>query len=98
MLVDEGHWAEFMAVGADHGFRPRREDALAFAQETRVLLVRHQESGLDVDMVFGSLPFEKEAVARATWTELGGVQVPLPRPPEDLITMKAVCPAWMFTS
>lgn len=89
VLVDEGHWAKFMVTGERHGFRVRRGDALAFAQETRVLLVRHRESGMDVDVVFGWLPFEKQAVARATWTELGGIQMPLPRP-EDLIIMKAV--------
>ena len=89
VMVDEGHWAEFLAAGAEHGFMPRRDDALAFAQETRVLLVRHQESGMDADIVLGLLPFEKEAVARATWVELSGVQVPLPLP-EDLIIMKAV--------
>jgi len=89
VLVDEGHWADFLAAGAEHGFSPRRDDALAFAQETRVLLVRHLESGIDGDMVFGSLPFEKKAVARATWLELGGIRVPLPLP-EDLIVMKAV--------
>jgi predicted nucleotidyltransferase len=54
-----------------------------------VELVGHEESGIDVDIVFGSLPFEKEAVARATWVELGGVRIPLPLP-EDLIVMKAV--------
>jgi predicted nucleotidyltransferase len=89
VLVNESHWVEFMGEGAKHGFIPRRDDVLAFAQETRVLLLRHQESGIDVDIVFGSLPFEKEAVARATWVELGGVQAPLPLP-EDLIVMKAV--------
>jgi len=89
VLVDQGQWAEFMAAGAKHGFIVRRDDALAFAKETQVLLVRHQQSGIDVDIVFGSLPFEKEAVARATWVELGGVQAPLPLP-EDLIVMKAV--------
>jgi hypothetical protein len=89
VLVDEAHWADFLTAGAGYGFIPRREDALAFAQETRVLLVRHQKSGIDADIVFGSLPFEKEAVARATWVELGGVRVPLPLP-EDLIVMKAV--------
>jgi hypothetical protein len=49
--------------------------------------MRHQESGIDVDIVFGSLPFEKKAVAEATWMDLGGVQAPLPLP-EDLIIMK----------
>jgi len=89
VLLDEGRWAEFIAAGAEHGFSPRRDDPLAFARETRVLLVRHQESGIDVDIVFGSLPFEKEAVARATWVELSGIRVPLPLP-EDLIVLKAV--------
>ena len=89
VLLDEDHWGEFLAVGTQHGFVPRRADALAFAQETRVLLVRHEESGIDADIVFGSLAFEKEAVARATWVELGGVRVPLPLP-EDLIVMKVV--------
>ena len=89
VLVDEGRWADLLIAGAGYGFIPRRDDALAFAQETRVLLVRHQESSIDVDIIFGSLTFEKEAVARATWVELGGVRVPLPTP-EDLIIMKAV--------
>lgn len=89
VLLDEDHWGEFLAAGTQHGFVPRRADALAFAQETRVLLVRHEESGIDADIVFGSLAFEKEAVARATWVELGGVRVPLPLP-EDLIVMKVV--------
>jgi len=89
VLLDEDRWAEFMAAGEEHGFSPRRDDPLPFARETRVLLVRHQESGIDVDIVFGSLPFEKDTVARATWVELGGVRVPLPLP-EDLIVLKAV--------
>jgi hypothetical protein len=89
VLVEEGDWAEFVAAGVGRGFSLRRNDALAFAQEARVLLMRHQESGIDVDIVFGSLPFEEKAVAQATWMELGGVQAPLPLP-EDLIIMKAV--------
>lgn len=89
VLVDEVHWAKFLAAGANLGFLPRRADALAFAQETRVLLMRHEPSGIDADIVFGSLPFEKEAVTRAGWVELGGVKIPLPLP-EDLIIMKAV--------
>ena len=89
VLVDQSHWAEFIVAGAGYGFIPRRDDALAFAKETQVLLLRHRESDIDVDIVFGLLPFEKEAVTRAVWMELGGVQVPLPLP-EDLIIMKAV--------
>jgi hypothetical protein len=89
VLVDEIHWGEFMAAGAKHGFVPRRDDPLVFAKETRVLLVRHQESGIDVDVVFGALSFEKEVITRATWVDLGNVRIPLPLP-EDLIVLKAV--------
>ena len=89
VLLEEGRWGEFLAAGAGHGFLPRRADALAFARETRVLLVRHGESGSDLDLVFGSLPFEKEAAIRAKWVDLGGVAIPLSSP-EDLIIMKAV--------
>jgi predicted nucleotidyltransferase len=89
VLVDEGQWGNFLAAGAPFGFVPRRAEVLAFARETRVLLMRHEPSGLDLDLVFGSLTFEKEAIARAQWVEVGGVRIPLPQP-EDLIIMKAV--------
>ncbi len=89
VLVAEDHWADFLTAGARYGFLPRRDDVLTLVQATRVFLLRHQESGIDVDIVFGSLQFEKEAVARSIWVDLGGVQIPLPLP-EDLIIMKAV--------
>jgi len=57
VVVDEGRWAGFLATGAKYGFVPRQRDTLAFAQQSRVLLVRHEPSGLDADVVFGSLPF-----------------------------------------
>lgn len=71
------------------GFAPRHTEPLAFARESRVLLVRHQSSGIDVDVAFGALPFEQEAIARAVWTDIGGIRIPLPAP-EDLIIMKAI--------
>jgi hypothetical protein len=89
VVVDEGRWAGFLATGAKYGFAPRQSDILAFAQQSSVLLVHHEPSGLDADVVFGSLPFERETVARSVWVEVSGVLVPLPRP-EDLIVLKAV--------
>jgi hypothetical protein len=53
------------------------------------LLVRHQPTGIDVDIALGCLPFEEEAVARAKAVQVAGVSVPLPTP-EDLVIMKAV--------
>lgn len=89
VILAETRWPEFLIAGAAYGFIPRRNDALAFAHQTQVLLMRHRESGIDADIIFGSLPFEKEAIARATRVDLGGLWAPLPRP-EDLIIMKAV--------
>src|SRR5262249_10764458 len=57
--------------------------------ESRVLLLRHEATGIDIDIAFGCLPFEEEAIARAKTALVAGVAVPLPTP-EDLIIMKAV--------
>ena len=89
VLLPDERWPAFMDAGSAFGFVPRQPDALEFAQEARVLLVRHQPTGIDVDVALGCLPFEEEAVARARTVEVAGVSVPLPTP-EDLIIMKAV--------
>lgn len=89
VLLAEDSWERFLLSGARFGFVPRRLDTLAFARQTRVLLVHHEPSGIDADIVFGRLPFEEEAIARVVSVDLGGVSVPLATP-EDLIIMKAV--------
>lgn len=89
VFVSEAEWAGFLSLGAKFGFVPRRADAIEFAKMARVLLVQHGASGIDVDVVFGALPFEEEALARAVQVEIRGIRVPLPSP-EDLIIMKAV--------
>ena len=87
VLLDESEWEAFLAKGARFGFVPRLADAVAFAHQARVLLVRHDASGIDLDIAFGALPFEEEAVARTVWHEVAGVRIPLPLP-EDLVIMK----------
>jgi hypothetical protein len=89
VLLAEERWPAFMDAGSEYGFVPRLPDCLAFAHEARVLLLRHQASGIDVDVALGCLPFEEEAVARAVLVQVAGVSVPLPTP-EDLVIMKAV--------
>jgi hypothetical protein len=89
VLLAEERWPAFLEAGSALGFVPRQPDTLAFAREARVLLVRHQATGIDVDVALGCLPFEKEAVARARVVQVAGVSVPLPTP-EDLVIMKAV--------
>lgn len=41
------------------------EDALEFASRSRVLLLRHVLSQIDIDIILGGLPFERSAVAVA---------------------------------
>ncbi len=74
-----------------HAIRPRITDALQFARERQVLLLRHEPSGVTVEISFGWLPFEEEALSRAAETILEDVVVRVAIP-EDLIVYKAA--AW----
>lgn len=89
VLVDEERWDSFLASGEQFGFLPRLPDAVAFARQSRMLLVRHEPTSVDVDLSFGALPFEHEAVERATQQRVAGVEFPV-LTPEDLLIMKAV--------
>ncbi len=60
-----------------------------FARQSRVLLVRHQPSGIDADISLGALPFEEEVLHRKLSVQAAGLSLPLPTP-EDLIVLKAV--------
>jgi hypothetical protein len=88
-LPDHDAWPAFLIDGERHGIVPRIQDALEFARSSRVLLLRHEGSGVPIDLSMGALPFEENAVRRAVPTEVGGLRVPLPVP-EDLLVMKAV--------
>ncbi len=79
----------FFQAAKDHGLEPRIEDSLAFARQSRVLLMHHADSGINVDVSLGALPFERDAIDRVRTVALGDVSVPLPSV-EDLIVMKAV--------
>ena len=89
VLDDDSQIAPFLAQGADHGIVPRIADAIAFARSHRVLLLRHPESGIDIDVSCGCMPFESEVLDRLTKNGMLGFDVPLPTP-EDMIVMKAV--------
>ncbi|MDT7604706.1 MAG: hypothetical protein QOF61_2703 [Acidobacteriota bacterium] len=87
--IEQEHWDDFLRVGESFGFTPRLSDALAFAAASRALLLRHQPSGVSVDLAFGSLEFEREMIARAATCEIAGLKLKLPTF-EDLIITKAV--------
>ena len=78
-----------LQVAAEQGIEPRIADPIEFARKSRVLLLRHVASGVDIDLSLGILPFEIEMVARSKLFEIGPIQLRLPTP-EDLIILKAV--------
>ena len=87
--LGERSWEAFLSAGESRGFEGRINDVLEFATRSRVMLLRHAASGINVDVSCGALPFEREMIERASAVEVGGVRVKVPSP-EDLIVMKAV--------
>ena len=80
---------QLLEVAQQEGLMPRVSDAVDFARRQRVLLLRHQVSGIDVDISLGILPFEEEAIRRSTLHRVGTLEVRLPTV-EDLIILKAI--------
>lgn len=74
-----------------HRILTRVPDALAFARERQVLLLRHEPSGTPLEITLAWLPFELDALARASVVDFRGVPVRVATP-EDLVVYKAV--AW----
>jgi predicted nucleotidyltransferase len=71
------------------GMAPRLSDAEEFARRHRVLLLRHEESGVNIDLTLGMLAFEVEAVERSVVHHIDDLAIRLPTV-EDLIVLKAV--------
>jgi hypothetical protein len=88
-ILAEKDWQKAIDTATTFGIVPRIKDALEFARRSRVLLLRHAESGIDLDVTFAGLPFEESAVSNSQFHDVGGIQVKLPRV-EDLLVMKAI--------
>lgn len=88
-VVPDDQWTQLLGSSKAHGILPRIENPIEFARRTRVLLLRHTESGIDIDVILSGLQFEAEAVSRATVHDLSGVRLRLPQV-EDLLIMKAI--------
>lgn len=89
VILPEAQWERAIQGAAGFGIVPRITDALGFARRSRVLLMRHTDSGIDLDITFGSLPFEQAAVEHGSVHDVSGMPIPLPRV-EDLLVMKAL--------
>jgi len=88
-ILPEADWAKAVSTAASHGILPRIENPLDFARRSRVLLMRHAASGIDIDLTFGRLSFEQTAIDHSEIHDIGGLRVRLPRV-EDLLIMKAI--------
>lgn len=80
-----------IAILGRHDITPRIDDALSFVRDRQVLLLRHEPTGVTIEISFAWLPFEEEALARAIETDVEGMKVRLATP-EDLIVYKTT--AW----
>ncbi len=71
------------------GFVPRVKNIDAFARQNRLVLLRHVETGIDIDISMGAMPLEVEMVQRSQMWQYRKLRVPLPTV-EDLIILKAI--------
>jgi hypothetical protein len=89
ILADDLGWERALESAKRHGLAPRIDDPLGFAARSRMLLLRHVATAIQVDISLGALPFEREAVERSSVVKVGSLRLPLVTA-EDLVIMKAV--------
>jgi hypothetical protein len=95
--VDATVWGEEVELDelvealARQGVVPRVRDALEFARQRQVLLLRHTPSGTPIEVSIAWLPFEREALGKAVQLDFASLRIPV-AVPEDLVIYKAL--AW----
>jgi predicted nucleotidyltransferase len=87
--IDLDQLEAFVESGKRFGFVPRVSDPIDFARKARVLLLRHQQTNIGIDLSCGALPFEREMLDRATELTAGAISLRIATS-EDLIILKAV--------
>lgn len=89
VLLPMAELPHLLKIASEEGLTPRIDNAHEFARRNRVLLLRHNASGINIDISLGILPFEAETVERSRVYTLGDLSLRLPTP-EDLIIFKAI--------
>lgn len=93
--IDATIWSEdipiedLLRTSESFGLISRIDNPLEFASEARILLLKHRDTGVGIDLSLGALPFEKEMIDRAGIIMVGSLQLRVARA-EDLIISKAV--------
>jgi len=88
-LADDSDVPRLLSLGKQHGVTARAADAVEFAKVSRVLLLRHEPSGIEIDVSLATLPFEREVIERAAERTVRGVTFRLASA-EDIVVMKAI--------
>jgi hypothetical protein len=89
VVLDEGDVDEFLRQASTVGLSPRIAGPVEFLRRSAMLLLKHDATGMLIDINQSRLPFEHQATARSKIKRLGSISIPIPTP-EDLIIMKAV--------
>ncbi|QQS47654.1 MAG: nucleotidyl transferase AbiEii/AbiGii toxin family protein [Acidobacteriota bacterium] len=87
--IEREDWEPFIQQAVNHGFEPRNKEPLDFAQQHRIFLLTHRNTGITVDISLGALPFEEEMINRSVIAEKDELRLKVPTP-EDLIIMKII--------
>ena len=88
LLSGFGQEETFISALCAH-FGPRRKDAVEFALRHRVVLIQAQ-NGTPLDVALGAVPFEIDAVRRATPFEIGEGRTLTTCSAEDLLVHKVI--------
>lgn len=85
--IDPSRLAVVVEVCESLDLQPLPPDPDAFVRDTYVLPAGHRATGLRVDFIFSTTPYERQAIERAIRVTLGGAEVPFATA-EDLIIHK----------
>jgi hypothetical protein len=88
-ILPDSEWESATAAAQNFGIVPRIDKVIDFARRSRVLLLKHAQSDIEIDVILGGLPFEQDAVQRASTHRVGEISIRLPRV-EDLVIMKVI--------
>lgn len=93
--IDVTIWPEGASIGdllgtaESFGLISRIDSPIEFATQARILLLKHGDTGVGIDLSLGALPFEKEMIDRAGIIMVGSLRLRVASA-EDLIISKAV--------
>lgn len=93
--IDVTIWAEnepvvdLLRTAESFGLITRITNPLEFAVQARILLLKHGDTGVGIDLSLGALPFEKEMIDNSDVLTVGSSQLHIANP-EDLIISKAI--------